>query len=89
MKRIYAIADMRDDEPTWITDPIILENDVQASMAYTDYQRNLLKNHIAIKDLRLYRIAFFDSESIEKPIIEEVKPKEIAINLVDESTDKE
>lgn len=88
MKRIYAIADMRDDEPTWITEPIIVDNDVQASMAYTDYQRQLLKNHIAIKDLRLYRIGYFDSESIEKPIIEEVKPKEIAINLVNENEEE-
>lgn len=89
MKKIYAIADMRDEEPTWITDPIILENDVQASMAYTDYQKQLLKQHIFVKDLRLYRIGFFDNENLKEPLIKEFPPKEIAINLVDESTDKE
>ena len=39
MKKLYAIADCR-EQIEFVTDPICLSNDVQASIAFVDYQRN-------------------------------------------------
>lgn len=75
--------DVRDNnDKAWVTDPIILENDIQASMAYADYQKQLIKNHVLITDLRLYRIAYYDNDDVQKPIIIEPEPYEIPVNLV-------
>lgn len=90
MKKIYAIMDCRDNnDKAWVTDPIILENDVQASMAFANYQRQLIKEHVKIDDLRIYRIGYFDNDNDTEPLIKEYPLKEIPTNLVEGEEDNE
>lgn len=87
MRKIYAIADVRDkNDIAWVTDPIILDNDIQASMAYANYQKELLKNGVSLeRDLRLYQIGAFDNDDIENPI--KATLEEIPVNLTTISED--
>lgn len=81
-KKIYAIMDVREaNDRAWVTEPIIVDNDVQASMAYADFQKQLIRNHVKIDDLRIYRIGYFDNDDADKPIVCEPIPIEIAVNL--------
>lgn len=80
--------DVREEEDkAFVTEPIILENDVQASMAYADFQKQLIKNHVKVTDLRLYRIALYDNDNVIDPIIKEIPIKEIPVNLTAEMED--
>ena len=87
MKKLYAIADCR-EKIEFVTDPICLSNDVQASIAFVDYQRNLLKQKVIVSDLRLYKIAEYEENS-DMPIREISPIQEIPVNLSDEDSDSE
>lgn len=78
MKSIYCIKDERTKD--WIIDPMILENDIQASIAYVRNQKAILDTGVIIKDLRLYKIGKFDSENTSEPIVK-IEPIEIPIEF--------
>ena len=55
---IYAIYDDRQKE--YVTDPMFLENDIQAAMAYRNFQNQLVEKGLIVKDLRLMNIGYLD-----------------------------
>lgn len=89
MKKIYAINDNRDLDKPYITEPILLDNDVQASMAYLDFQKQLMTKHLIINDLRLFQIGKWNPDNFLEPLTILDKPREIPINLTNEEEGEE
>lgn len=93
MKKIYAILDVRDnEEKEFVTDPLILDNDIQASMAYAQYLNQIKIGRLSIlRDLRLYHIGNYLNNDITNPIKPLENIKEIAVNLnpMEEEADNE
>lgn len=83
MKKIYAILDVRDEEEKeFVTEPIILDNDIQACMAYAQYLDQIKASRLSIiRDLRLYQIGCYYNDNPKKPIFSLDTIKEIPINL--------
>lgn len=84
MKFIYAIKDCRDEkEQSWVTEPIILDNDTQAKMAFANYQQQIKSQKltpILVEGLRLYKIGIYDFENKNAPLQPD-EPTEISVNL--------
>lgn len=63
---IYAIYDSRQKE--YVCDPLFLENDIQAAIAYRNFQKQLIDNKLVCNDLQLRIIGCLD-KGLQQPIL--------------------